>query len=455
MKRIVLATLIIIVLSQLCFSQQLKRRAYLGIRVKNINDSISQKYKISQGVYIDTLIDITRVKTNNLLTGDIILGINDSGIINVKQFINIVSSKREGDKADFDILRNGKKKKLIIVFPPYPYETSETTEIIYDNFTFNAGLIRVIVDKPKQVLLKEEKLPAILFIQGYTCGSLDNIDDMHPYIQLIKRLCEKGYVVMRIEKPGDGDCYNTPACEDIDFHTEVDVFEEGLNKLKSFNFVDTAKVFIWGHSMGGIIAPIIASRNSLKGIIVYGTVIEPWREYLVEMFRVQNPLFGVDPVENENNMINYYRIIHSLFIDKKKPAEIAEDTVLLRLLTDKMEYDENNRIFSRNYKYLVQIDDYNLTEAWSKTNAYVLSMWGDADIEAFSRYSQETIVDVVNHYHPGKAEFMVMKGTTHSFAKVESLKDGIKNYNWQYITENFNNDVVEKTDQWINKILAE
>jgi len=108
------------------------------------------------------------------------------------------------------------------------------------------GYIRVIIDKPRT----NKPLPAILFIQGYTCGSLDNVNSMHPYIQLIKGLAEKGYVVKRVEKPGEGDCFNLPACEDIDFHTEVNAFAAGLEKLKSYDFVDSDNIFIWEHSMG-------------------------------------------------------------------------------------------------------------------------------------------------------------------------------------------------------------
>ncbi len=447
--KIFLSIVLLISFSQISNSQELKRRAYLGVYGTEITDSVAGIYKIKSGINIDSLKNISLTKKHKLKPADIIVSINGNDVKTLQDLSRQVSLSREGNKVNFKIIRKGKVKKISGIFPAFPYEKSETHEIIYDKFEFDNGYIRVIIDKPKG----QGKFPSILFIQGYTCSSIDNVGDKHPYIQLVKGLCDKGYVVMRIEKPGIGDCSNVSECNDIGFKTETEAFLKGLQKLKSYDFVDTSKVFIWGHSLGGIVAPIIANREKVKGIIVYGTTIKPWREYLVEMFRVQNPIMGIDFVENENNMLDYYKIIHALFIDKKEPSLIAKDTVLLTVFKELMYYDGEERIWGRNYKAFVQIDDYNLTEYWSKTDADVLVFWADADIEAFSRYDHETIVDVVNRYHPGKGKFIHLKNTTHAFAKVKSMQHGIENRTWKYMTENFNEEIIHKTDEWIKRVI--
>ncbi|MCK4664525.1 MAG: PDZ domain-containing protein [Bacteroidales bacterium] len=447
--KIILSIIILISLSKISSSQELKRRAYLGVYGTEITDSVANIYNINSGINIDSLTNISLTKKHKLVPADILLSINGNDVKTLQDLKHQVSLSSEGDKVNFKIIRKGKIKEITGIYPVFPFEESETHEIIYDKFEFDGGYIRVIIDKPKG----QDKLPAILFIQGYTCSSIDNVGDKHPYIQLVKGLCEKGYVVMRIEKPGIGDCNNITKCNDIDFKTENEAFLKGLQKLKSYDFVDTSKVFIWGHSLGGITAPIIANQEKVKGIIVYGTTLKPWREYLVEMFRVQNPLFGIDYVENENNMLDYYKLIHSLFIDKNKPSIIEKDSTLSTILKELMLYNGDERIWGRNYKAFVQIDDYNLTECWSKTDANVLVFWADADIEAFSRYDHETIVDVVNHYHPGKGKFIHLKNTTHAFAKVKSMQHGIENRSWKYLTENFNEEIIFKTDEWIKEFI--
>ncbi len=445
MKRLLVFSVLFFLLINISFSQNLKRKAYLGINVSSLTDEQKQKYDIEFGVYVDELIDEELSKIHKFEQGDIILTINNNRIDSIHYLYSEVLKYRQDDECVSEVIRNGKKKTLKGKFPPKPYETSEKFDVIYDEIAFMDGYLRVIVDKPSS----DKPMPAILFIPGYTCGSYDNINPLHPYIRLIKSLAERGYVVMRVEKPGDGDCYNLPACEDIDFHTEVQVFAEALKKLQSFDFVDNENIFIWGHSMGGIIAPIIASENQVKGIIVYGTGIKPWREYIVEMCRVQYPIMGMDWVETENRMLCIYNTIHALFIEKKSPAEIANDSVMADILYNDFGFDGKDRLFTRNYKYLVQIDDYNLTECWSKVEAYVLTMWGTVDLEAFSRVEHQTIVDVVNFYHPDKAEFYEVVNTSHAFFKANSYKEAIDNYNWNYMTENFNPIIIEKTDEWI------
>ncbi len=430
---------------QFSHAQHLKRQAYLGVELKEL----SIEERADQGVEILNDIKEDFAKKHLLKKGDIITRINDSKIKNESDLRSAVSLYREGDPCMMVVIRNGKQKTLKGVFPSRPYETSETHEVLYDEIAFGNGWLRVIIDKPG----KSGPMPAILFVQGYTCGSLDFVNPKHPYIQLVKGLAEKGYAVMRVEKPGDGDCMNTPECEDIDFHTEVDAFKEALKKLQSYDFVDKDNVFIWGHSMGGIIAPILASEIPVKGMVVYGTGIKPWREYLTEMVRVQNPLFGVPYIDNEKKMLAVYKLMHALFIEHLTPAEIAKDSLMLPVLMEDFGYDGTDRLFTRNYKYLVQIDDYNLTECWSKVNAYVLSMWGTADIEAYSSYEHETIVEVVNQATPGKAELYVVENTTHAFSKVESMKHGLENRTAAYMFEHFNSEVVDKSDEWMKKVM--
>jgi len=86
---------------------------------------------------------------------------------------------------------------------------------------------------------------------------------------------------MRSEKSGVGDSTGTP-CRDVNFPDEVSLFTSALKKLKTYDFVDTGNVFIFGHSGGGWVAPLVAAEEPVKGIVVYGTVVRPFGEYLVE-----------------------------------------------------------------------------------------------------------------------------------------------------------------------------
>ena len=63
--------------------------------------------------------------------------------------------------------------------------------------------------------------------------------------------------------------------------------EQGLKALAAYDFVDRDNIVIFGHSMGGVMAPLIAAEAPVKGIAVYGTVAKTWYEYFGENFRRQ------------------------------------------------------------------------------------------------------------------------------------------------------------------------
>jgi hypothetical protein len=124
---------------------------------------------------------------------------------------------------------------------------------------------------------------------------------------------DAGYVTLRIEKSGLGDSKNTPPCESCNLTDEIENFEAGLLKLKSLPYVDTNKIIIFGHSMGGIVAPALSSKHSVAGVIVFGTTAKSWFEYQLEMYRVQNALAGLNPLEVEQSVIDQYDLNYRFY----------------------------------------------------------------------------------------------------------------------------------------------
>ncbi|HAD34060.1 MAG TPA: hypothetical protein DCF44_06115, partial [Chitinophagaceae bacterium] len=200
-----------------------------------------------------------------------------------------------------------------------PYETDDNATVIYDEAIYKGGQLRVIINKP----FKENKMPAMLFIPGYTCSSIDELTNDHPYKRIVDAYVDAGYVTLRIEKSGLGDSKNTPPCESCDLLDEIENFEVGLKKLKSLPYVDTNQIIIFGHSMGGIIAPALSAKQNVAGVVVYGTTAKSWFEYQLEMYRVQNALAGMNPIEVEQSVIEQYDLNYRYFVKKERLEDIA------------------------------------------------------------------------------------------------------------------------------------
>lgn len=301
----------------------------------------------------------------------------------------------------------------------------------------------------------EGKLPAMLFIPGYTCSSIDNLSEDHPYKRFIDAYIKAGFVTLRIEKSGLGDSDQTPPCETCDLYEEIENFEVGLKKLKSLPYVDTTQIIVIGHSMGGIIAPAIAAKNQVAGIIVYGTTAKSWFEYQLEMYRVQNLLAGMEPLAYEQSVRDQYELNYRFFIKQEPLSVMANSAKNDSILRQHWMYDGQDQIYGRNAQYWRQIQLVNHLENWKNTHAKVLVQFGESDFQAFSKADHEQIVRTVNHYRPNHATLMVYPETDHYYAKSGNMQDAYNKFiNQQYdqLFKAFNFDVTTQAVNWSKTI---
>lgn len=393
-------------------SQTLKRLGGIGALFVPVNDSVASANGLTQkkGLLVTKILGETS-KALGVREGDILLNINGNEVSNTQKiYTNPAYTRREGDGTTWIIWRDKKQVTLKGKMLPKPRERSDEFEIVYDQFPFQGGQIRCVISKPKT----PGKKPAILSIQGYPCSSIDLMPAWHPGKQIADEFTRRGYIVMRAEKPGVGDCQGTPDCYDIDFSTEVASFIAAFQKMKSLPDVDTTNLFIFGHSMGGMEAPFIANAVQPKGIIVYGVTIRTWYEYLLEMLRFQNPNFGIDYVEMEKEQRIYATMLSDLVIKNKKPSELIDEHPEYKPLLERdfQHMKGDDFIATRGVIFSQSLNNANSVEAWSKISSYVLSAHGEYDIQVMNDFSHREIVNIVNHYHPGKAPLSNFRNQT-------------------------------------------
>ncbi|MFH0866122.1 MAG: PDZ domain-containing protein [Bacteroidota bacterium] len=431
-------------------SQNILRKAYMGIKTSELTDSIAKSLGVKEknGVLVNEVLPSSTGEKLQLQKNDVILKINSAITLTVKDYQSTVKNIRENDTVALLVSRGKNEKLLLAQAVGKAYETSESYDVIYDEVKFMEGYLRIIVNKPKA----EGKHKTILFIPGYMCYSLDNIGK-HPYGQLVQKFCEKGYVVVRVEKPGEGDNTNTPDCKEIGFNTETDAFSAGYEKLKTYNFVDTSNIFIFGHSLGAIEAPVLAAKYQPKGIVLCGTSSVSWFEYIISMFRFQNIITGADYVENEKLIKQITPLLYKLLVEKQTPFELAKNPEYETLLSTWMEYDGGDHIWARHYSFWQELQEVNQPHLLKTYNGYVLSVRGAGDFEAFSTEDHQKIADIVNAYHPGHGTFKLIPNMDHAFAKSNTPEESYKNGLTQgYYYNNFNNAIIKKVDDWINTL---
>jgi len=425
---------------------QLQRKVQFGARVEYVTENGTSGCKVLQ-VARGTSVAL------KLQEKDLIVKIGNSTFASTAEFNQQFLTYSPNQEVQLTVLRGKNKLVLKAKAVARPYETDDNATVIYDEAPYKGGQLRVIINKP----IKENKMPAMLFIPGYTCSSIDDLSNNHPYKRIVDAYVDAGYVTLRIEKSGLGDSKNTPPCESCDLLDEIENFEVGLKKLKSLPYVDSNQIIIVGHSMGGIIAPAISAKNKVAGVVVYGTTAKSWFEYQIEMYRVQNALAGMNPIEVEQSVIEQYDLNYRYFVKKERLEDIAKDPKADSVLRMSWEYDGNGKIYSRNAEYWRQIQDYPHLENWKNTKAKVLVQFGESDFQAFSRADHQQIVNTVNYFNPGNATLMTYPSTDHFFAKSGTSQEAYNKFangQIQQLFDEYNHDVGLSAVKWSNEILS-
>ncbi len=425
---------------------QLQRKVQFGARVEYVTENGTSGCKVLQ-VARGTSVAL------KLQEKDLIVKIGNSTFASTAEFNQQFLTYSPNQEVQLTVLRGKNKLVLKAKAVARPYETDDNATVIYDEATYKGGQLRVIINKP----FKENKMPAMLFIPGYTCSSIDELTNDHPYKRIIDAYVDAGYVTLRIEKSGLGDSKNTPPCESCDLLDEIENFEVGLKKLKSLPYVDSNQIIIVGHSMGGIVAPAISAKNKVAGVVVYGTTAKSWFEYQIEMYRIQNALSGMNPIEVEQSVIAQYDLNYRYFVKKEKLEDIAKETKADSILRTSWEYDGKGKIYSRNAEYWRQIQDYPHLENWKNTKAKVLVQFGESDFQAFSKDDHQQIVNTVNYFNPGNATLMTYPSTDHYFAKSGTMQEAYNkfaNRQIQQLFDEYNPEVGLSAVKWSNEVLS-
>jgi len=184
-------------------------------------------------------------------------------------------------------------------------------------------------------------------------------------------------------------------------------------------------------------------------------VVRPWFEYLIEITRWQRLLTGQDYLQNEANHLNTIKFFYRFMIEKQPPEVLQTDPEMAAFLKSFWGYtDEEKLLNGRHYTFWQQVQDVRLFEAWSKTPAHVLSLWGEGDFVALNPKEHELIADIVNRYNPGKAHFVVVPNTDHSLNFVRDQKHSAEvRGNWAYSAQNFNPAIIEIIYEWMSEVM--
>jgi len=198
------------------------------------------------------------------------------------------------------------------------------------------------------------------------------------------------------------------------------------------------------------VAPLVATKEPVAGIAVYGTVVRPFGEYLLENHRRNKwHRSRPDPAELELEVRRMSRLWQLLLNERQTPADVLKAEPALSDVVRHVFRDGSDLAYDvRSLDYFRDVHDQNMAAVWAKLHVPVLAMVGQYEIRT-SEFEHQYIAEIVNFHAPGKGTWKVLPKLDHGFAEHDSMQDAVKNE----FQGPFGNLVVGQTVDWIQDVL--
>lgn len=437
MKQVLI--LFLMCIASYTYAQTLERKAWMGLLCSERNNRL-----IIDSVLINSSADQLGLKKN-----DELISFNNQQIQTNKQFQKISSQLTEKAALNIVVIRNYDTMHLNGMAVSKPKFKADWCDVAYQSLHAIGCQVRTIIYSPKNA----DNTPGVFFIPGYNCGSIESFPSNYNG-EMIRQWVTHGYTVYTVEKSGVGDSYNCQSCLDVDLQTDIELFQTALDDFMKLEMLDKDRLFIWGHSMGGIIAPIIGVNKPLRGIMVYGTVFRPWSEFLLEMHRVQKPLTDSLNAEQTEDFVRLIqKVYYEFFRLKKSPAELVQNPEYKSIVESELEYKPGKEdMWGRHWRFWQQLDSINLAKAWQALTCKVMVLHGESDFIQCSSVEPYLIAETVNQSHPGNATLITLSGIDHLMMNSVDFAEAVRNLNnKEYSKGNFNPVLVKETLKWMKR----
>ncbi len=329
---------------------------------------------------------------------------------------------------------------------PYNYISEEITFV---NKKANNIKLAGTLTLPKNV---KKPAVAILITGSGPQNRNSEILGHKPFLVLADYLTNNGIAVLRYDDRGVADSEGTQKGKtSADFTLDV---EAAISYLKTRKDINTNKIGLIGHSEGGFIAPMVASKNKdvafivlLAGTGVNGGLILRTQE------RRANELKGVakdvldynerlgkkmhDIINSSSNSKEVTKKMKTFFADfRKNNTEIYTNYITDAMVNMMVNAYNNWRI------YFIKTDPKQFLE---KTTCPVLALNGSKDFQVLPKLNLNGIKSALKNNKD--VTIKELEGLNHLFQK---CKTGALD-EYAKIEETFNEDVMKIIVNWINK----
>ncbi|MBL4642162.1 MAG: alpha/beta hydrolase [Flavobacteriaceae bacterium] len=331
-----------------------------------------------------------------------------------------------------------------------PQEPKEPFEYSIENVVFKNNIDSIYLAGTLTYPKMGSNFPAVILISG--SGPQDRNSELmnhKPFLIIADYLTKKGIAVLRVDDRGTGESegnYN-----ETGLYGFVNDTKSAFEFLKNRKEINHSKIGLIGHSLGGVIAPIIASENTEVSFIVIlaGSGIRGDKLMLLQKEKIERkmgvPEAGITQGQNymkgaydiiiksDNNktqlqteLKNYFTKVFGAMLPKSQIQTISEQ-LSIPWLTDFIKFDPQTSL--------------------SKTKCPVLALNGLNDLQVPSKENLEAIEKALKENGNNDIEIKQLEKLNHLFQESET---GLPN---EYVTieQTFSPKVLELMTEWIKQ----
>jgi pimeloyl-ACP methyl ester carboxylesterase len=298
--------------------------------------------------------------------------------------------------------------------------------------------VRTVLTRPEQAT---GRLPTIVFIPWLSCDRVEGAAHPDGWLQLLYGLAQKsGWAVYRVEKPGVGDSEGPP-CSSNDLETDLAAFRAALDQVQRMPGVDTSRIVLFGGSIGGALAPILARERHVAGVIAAGGFSRTWFEHMIEIERTRLTFEGRTASET-NEAMRAFSQFYALVLDEQlTPAQaIARHPELGRFW-----YDAPDGQYGRPAAYYHQVARLDVEGAWESLTVPALILHGEYDW-IMSAAEADHAQMLMNAHRGRRAERIELPRTDHNFGVYASRLEAYRGRGGS-----FDPSVVAQVTEWLRR----
>lgn len=202
--------------------------------------------------------------------------------------------------------------------PPFPYKTED---IFFENKTD-----KILLAGTFTVPDSAGTFPTVILTAGSGPNDRDETILGHkPFLVIADHLTRNGFAVLRYDKRGVGQSKGDFARATVqDFTADA---ESAINYLKTRKEVNKSAIGLIGHSEGGMVVPMVASKNrSVKFIVLLAAPGVKGTEIVLEQNRLGLAALNMEP----ENLDKSLKLINELLYDLTKWENTEVERTVLR-----------------------------------------------------------------------------------------------------------------------------